>query len=139
MRQVRPLRGLWFLAATFIAAAVLTPTVGVAAPAQQTTLNISSQADLISGSQILVYVTVQGTGGPGSVFVNVVQARPPFFGIIGNGFAQILCDGRRRTYAVSVFGFSGNVQLGEAEAFANANCPTSGSAAATQTIRITKP
>jgi hypothetical protein len=111
-----------------------------AAQYQQTRLNISRQADFISQGQIIVYVTVRGEGGPGFVSVNVVQARPPFGANFGFGFANIICDGHPRTYAVTVFGgFFPGWQLGEAEASATAFCPTSGSDFDTQTIRITKP
>jgi hypothetical protein len=140
MRRLE-LHTLWLLLATLAALAVLTPAaVAQFPPSQQTSLNISGQADLISPGQIIVYVTVDGNGGVGSVGVNVIQARPPLGANFGFGFTQIICDGQRRTYAVSVFGggFPG-WQLGEAEASASAFCPTSGSDFDTQTIRITRP
>lgn len=140
MRRVKPARRVWLLAASFVVAAVLGPAVGVAQPAPQTSLSISGQADWISPNQINVYVTVQGTGGPGFVNVEVVQALPPIFGRIGFGGTQIICDGQRHTYAVAVVGGGpAGFQLGEAEASANAGCPSSGSDFATQSIRIRKP
>ena len=139
MRRLKPLRALWLLAATLGMAAVLMPAAAVAQPGQQTTLRISGQADYISPNQIIVYVTVAGTGGTGSVQVQVQQAQPPFPPTVGFGSTSIICDGRHRTYAVSVFGFGfPGWQLGEAEASAFAFCP-SGSDFDTQSIRITKP
>lgn len=142
MRQAKRLHALWLLAAIFAVLAVLTPAAAVAQfpPSQQTTLSISGHADYISQGQINVYVTVKGEGGTGFVSVNVVQARPPFGANFGMGSTNLICDGQRRTYAVSVFGgFFPGWQLGQAEASANAFCPTSGSDFDTQTIRITKP
>jgi hypothetical protein len=140
MRRSKPLRALWLLAATLGIAAVLTPAAAVAQPAQQTTLSIAGQADYISQNQINVYVTVVGTGGTGFVSVQVQQARPPFPPMSGGGSTSTICDGRHRTYAVSVFGFGGfpGWQLGDAEASAFATCP-SGSDFATKSIRITRP
>jgi hypothetical protein len=140
MSRLRPLHALWLSVATLVATAVLTPVAAVAQPAPLTTLSISGQADYISQSQINVYVAVKGTGGTGSVFVQVQQANPPFPPQSGFGSTGIICDGQRRTYAVSVFGFGGfpGWQLGEAAASASAFCPTSGSDFDTNSIRITK-
>lgn len=116
------------------------PTPAAAQYQQQTRLSISRNADFISQGQIIVYVAVRGEGGPGFVSVNVVQARPPFGANFGFGGTNLICDGHRRMYAVSIFGgFFPGWQLGNAEASANAFCPTSGSDFDTQTIRITKP
>jgi hypothetical protein len=121
------------------AVAVLAPAAAVAQPSP-TELSISGQADYISQNQIIVYVSVRGSGGTGSVFVQVQQPQPPFPTQSGSGFANIICDGQRRTYAVSVFSFTffPGWQLGEAEASANAFCPSGGDFE-TQDIRITKP
>jgi hypothetical protein len=111
-----------------------------AAQYQRTRLSIARPADFISQGQIIVYVTVRGEGGVGFVSVNVVQARPPLGANFGFGSTNLICDGHPRTYAVTVFGsFFPGWQLGEAEAAANAFCPTSGSDFDTRTIRITKP
>jgi hypothetical protein len=136
----KPLQAFWSVAATLAMAAVLTPAAAVAQPAQLTTLKISGQADYISPTQIIVYVTVDGTGGTGNVSVQVQQAQPPFPAMFGFGSTGIICDGQHRKVAVSVFGFGfPGWQLGDAEASAFAFCPTSGSDFDTQSIRITKP
>jgi hypothetical protein len=121
------------------AVAVLAPAAAVAQPSP-TELSISGQADYISQNQIIVYVSVRGSGGTGSVFVQVQQPQPPFPTQFGSGFANIICDGQRRTYAVPVFGFQffPGWQLGGAEASANAFCPSGGDFE-TQDIRITRP
>jgi hypothetical protein len=130
---------IWLLAATVIAIAVLTAGTAAAQPAPQTSVSISGQADWISLGQINVYVTVEGTGGVGFLNVQVVQARPPFAGILGGGGRQIICDGQHRVYPVNVFQGGPGWHLGTAEAFASAVCPTSGSAEDSQTIRISRP
>jgi hypothetical protein len=137
MRRPGRLHVLWLLAAALVAVAAFTPAA-VAQPAPATTLNISGNADFVSSFQINVYVTVQGEGGTGFVSVQVQQARPPFPPQSGSGGTSVICDGQRRTYAVPVFAFTfPGWQLGEAEAFATASCP-SGSDTDTQSIRITK-
>jgi hypothetical protein len=140
MSRPRRLHALWLLVATLVAIAVLAPAAAVAQPAPATTLSISGQADFVSPNQINVYVVVQGTGGLGSVFVQVQQANPPFATQVGNGSTGVICDGQRRTHAVSVFGFFSfpGWQLGNAEAAATAFCPTSGSDFDTRSIRITR-
>jgi hypothetical protein len=136
-RRVRRTR--WLLAAALVAIAVITPAAAVAQPTP-TELSISGNADYISPNQIIVYVTVEGSGGTGSVFVQAQQAQPPFPTQSGFGSTNIFCDGQRHTYAVSVFSgqFFPGWQLGEAEASANAFCP-SGSDFETKDIRITRP
>jgi hypothetical protein len=139
MRRGNGVRSLGSLAAMLGAIALLVSAAAVGAPAPQTSVSISGQADWISLNQINVYVTVEGTGGVGFLNVQVVQARPPFSGILGGGGRQIICDGHRRVYPVNVFQGGPGWHLGEAEAFASAFCPTSGSAEDSNTIRITKP
>jgi hypothetical protein len=139
MKRGKRARWAGLVLAMLVVVAVGASSAAVGAPAPQTSVSISGQADWISLNQINVYVTVSGTGGTGFLNVQVVQARPPFAGILGGGGRQIICDGQRRVYPVNVFQGGPGWHLGEAEAFASAFCPTSGSAEDTQTIRITKP
>jgi hypothetical protein len=140
MSRPRRLHALWLLVAMLVAIAVLTPTAAVAQSAPATTLSISGNADYVSNNQINVYVAVDGTGGTGFLSVQVQQVNPPFPPQTGSGGTNVICDGQRRVYAVSVFSFQffPGWQLGDAEASANAFCPGSGSDFDTQSIRITR-
>ena len=139
MNGRRPRHALWLLAAALASIAVIIPAGAVAA-STPTDVSISGNADYISPTQIVVYVTVQGSGGTGGVSVQVQQAQTPFPPQSGFGNTAIICDGQHRTYAVSVFSFQGfpGWQLGDAEASASAFCP-SGFTFATRSIRITRP
>jgi hypothetical protein len=141
MRRVEPRQRLWLLAAALVALAVLTPVAGVAAPASQTAVSISHQADYISEAQMIVYVTAQGSGPSfGFVNVNVIQIHPALGSTHGFGSTPIACDGTSRKYAVSVFMAGGTGwQLGEAQASATAFCQSSGFDSDTEIIRVTKP
>jgi hypothetical protein len=138
MRRARRRHIVWLLVAAFVALAAMAPSAAVAQPAPATELSISGQADWIGSNQIDVYVTVRGAGGVGFLVVQAQQTRPPIGTTFGNGGTQVICDGQRRTYAVQLFGFGPGWQLGDAEAFAQADCP-SGSDVETKSIRITKP
>jgi hypothetical protein len=139
MRRARPRHIVWLLVAAFVALAAMAPSAAVAQPAPATELSIQGQADWIGLNQLSVYVTVRGEGGTGFLNVQVQQTRPPIGTTFGNAGTQIICDGQRRTYGVTLFGFGPGWQLGDAEASAQANCPPSGGDFETKSIRITKP
>ena len=138
--RARRRHALWSLAAALAAVVVLAPTAAVAQPLPSNELAIAGQADYISGGQIAVYITVKGIGGFGFVDINVQQPQP-FGTTFGNGGQQVFCDGRRHTYAVSIFYNGGPpFQLGEALATGQVFCPSPATAGTdSQTIRITKP
>ena len=138
MRRTSSLQTFCSLAAILVLVTALTAAAAVAQSAPQTTVSISGQADYISQDQIIVYITVQGTGGIGAAGVNAQQV-VAFGTTTGGSGVTLICDGKRRTYAVSIVGAGVGWQLGEALAGADANCPASGSDFVSKTIRITKP
>jgi hypothetical protein len=137
-------RGRVALAVIAVGAALAVPAAGVAAANPAVSSSISSSADWISPTQIVVYVTVScapwfsggTTPGAGTVYVNVNQATsassPGGFGFMSTSFT---CDNQNHRLALNVS--PGPWQLGTAFAIVQA-CGFSCDTPQTKQIRITK-
>jgi len=135
-------RHLMPVAVLVAATALVLPATGAAAPNAGTSVSLSSSADWISPTQIVVYVTVScapyfnGTSnGTGFVSISVNQATSPSSpGGFGNAFSTFTCDNQNHKLALAVS--PGPWQLGDALAAVSACGFTCDSQ--TKQIRITK-